>query len=457
MKKLILLFSLLAFYAQADVQLPAIIGDHMVLQQKAKVTLWGWTTNPTERVDIRVDWDTTRYMARAVLGRWAIQVATPAAGGKHEISFTTNGNSLKVKDVVFGEVWVFSGQSNMEWSGTQNLQESLDEMPNATNEDLRFFYIPKSTSNYPQDDVRAKWVICNPTDMKAFSAIGYFFGKKLNQQLKVPMGLISSNWGGTRAEVWVARDTVMKKPHFVKAIGNSVNTVGLNYNAMIAPIVNYNIAGVLWYQGESNVGQYGSYTELMNDLILNWRSAFKKNIPFYFAQIAPYSKYGDHNFGAKLREAQTENLKMENTAMVVLTDLVPDVTNIHPTIKVEVATRFANLALVKHYGQEAGPIFYPKYDRLKVEKGKIRVYFKELNGKLMTKDGADPSHLMIAGEDKVFHPAQGKIDGTSLVVSSPEVPNPVAVRYAFKNDDMPNLFSREGLPVNLFRTDNWDN
>jgi sialate O-acetylesterase len=195
----------------------------------------------------------------------------------------------------------------------------------------------------------------------------------------------------------------------------------------------------------------------MNDLILNWRSAFKKNIPFYFAQIAPYSKYGDHNFGAKLREAQTENLKMENTAMVVLTDLVPDVTNIHPTIKVEVATRFANLALVKHYGQEAGPIFYPKYDRLKVEKGKIRVYFKELNGKLMTKDGADPSHLMIAGEDKVFHPAQGKIDGTSLVVSSPEVPNPVAVRYAFKNDDMPNLFSREGLPVNLFRTDNWDN
>jgi sialate O-acetylesterase len=345
----------------------------------------------------------------------------------------------------------------MEWSGTQNLQESLDEMPNANNQDLRFFYIPKATSNYPQDDVRAKWVVCNPTDMKAFSAIGYFFGKKLNQQLKVPMGLISSNWGGTRAEVWVARDSVMKKPHFVQAIKNSLNTVGLNYNAMIAPIVNYNIAGVLWYQGESNVGQFGSYTELMNDLILNWRSAFKKNMPFYFAQIAPYSKYGENNNGAKLREAQTENLKTDNTAMVVLSDLVPDVTNIHPTIKVEVANRFANLALVKHYGQEAGPIFYPKYDRLKVEKNKIRIFFKELNGKLMTKDGAEPSHLMIAGEDKVFHPAVGKIDGTSLIVSSPAVPNPVAVRYAFKNDDMPNLFSREGLPVNLFRTDNWDN
>jgi sialate O-acetylesterase len=225
---------------------------------------------------------------------------------------------------------------------------------------------------------------------------------------------------------------------------------------MIAPIINYNIAGALWYQGESKVGQYGSYTELMNDLILSWRTSFNKNFPFYFAQIAPYDKYGDNVNGAKLREAQTNNLKLENTAMVVLTDLVPDVTNIHPTIKVEVANRFANLALVKHYGQEAGPIFYPKYDRMKVEKGKIRVYFRELNGKLVAKDG-DPSHLMIAGEDKKFYPATGKIDGSSLVVSSPDVPNPVAVRYAFKNADMPNLFSREGLPVNLFRTDDWDN
>ena len=143
--------------------------------------------------------------------------------------------------------------------------------------------------------------------------------------------------------------------------------------------------------------------------------------------------------------------------MVVLTDLVPDVSNIHPTQKIEVANRFANLALVKNYGQDVGPIFYPKYDRLKIEKNKIRIYFREIGSKLVTKDGAEPSHLMIAGEDQKFYPAKGKIDGTTLVVSSDEVPNPVAVRFAFNNTDMPNLFTKEGLPVNLFRTDNWDN
>lgn len=455
MKKLCLLFVFFAFRLQADVQLPAIIGDHMVLQQKAKVTLWGWTTNPAEEVKVTVDWDTTQYKIKSVLGHFSVQINTPKAGGNHRITFKTNGNSLVVSDVVFGEVWLFSGQSNMEWSGSQNLQESLDEMPNATNDQLRFFYIPKGTAKYPQEDVRAKWVVCNPTDMKAFSAIGYFFGKKLQAQLKVPMGLISSNWGGTRAEVWIARDSVIKKPQLVQAIKNNPSIIGMNYNAMIAPIVNYNIAGVLWYQGESNVGQNGTYAELMNDLILSWRSAFNKNFPFYFAQIAPYNKYGDNINGAKLREAQTKNLALENTAMVVLSDLVPDVSNIHPTIKVEVANRFANLALVKHYGQEAGPIFYPKYDRLKIENGKIKIYFREITSKLVSKDG-DPSHLMIAGEDRKFYPAEGKISGSVLTVSSPEVSNPVAVRYAFKNDSMPNLFSKEGLPVNLFRTDTWE-
>ena len=194
----------------------------------------------------------------------------------------------------------------------------------------------------------------------------------------------------------------------------------------------------------------------METMIASWRTAFKNNFPFYFAQIAPYNKYGENNHGAKLREAQTKNLSIEKTAMVVVSDLVPDVSNIHPTKKVEVAHRFASLALVKNYGQEAGPIFYPKYDRHRVEKGKIRIYFRELNGKLVAKDG-DPSHLMIAGEDQKFYPAQGKIDGNTLLVSAPEVPNPVAVRYSFTNDAIPNLFSREGLPVNLFRTDNWEN
>ncbi|MFM6947816.1 MAG: sialate O-acetylesterase [Aquirufa sp.] len=464
MKKFLLIIGCIIaqFSAQADVQLPAIIGDHMVLQQKSKVKLWGWTTTPSETVQVKVSWDTTHYKAIAKYGHWVLEVNTSAASENQSISISGAKNTIQISDVLIGEVWVFSGQSNMEWGGDQNLQESLDEMPNATNKSIRFFYIPKATADYPQEDVRAKWVVCNPEAMKSFSAIGYFFGKKLNEKLGVPMGLINSNWGGTPAEVWVPQDRVLNNPTLVNA-AKKLQTfewwssrAGDNYNAMIAPILNYQIAGVLWYQGESNVGQYSTYTELMNELILSWRAGFKKNFPFYFAQIAPYNNYPS-NLGAKLREAQTKNLALENTAMVVLTDLVPDVSNIHPTQKIEVANRFANLALVKNYGQDAGPIFYPKYDRLKIEKNKIRIYFKELGGKLVTKDGAEPSHLMIAGEDQKFYPAKGKIDGNTLIVSSDEVPNPVAVRYAFNNTDIPNLFTKEGLPVNLFRTDNWEN
>jgi sialate O-acetylesterase len=381
MKKYLLIISCIIaqFSALADVQLPAIIGDHMVLQQKSKVKLWGWTTNPSETVKIKVSWDTTNYKTVAKYGHWVVEINTPGASENQNIRISGSKNTIQISDVLIGEVWLFSGQSNMEWGGNQNLKETMDEMPNATNKSIRFFYIPKATADYPQEDVRAKWVVCNPEDMKSFSAIGYFFGKKINEKLGVPMGLINSNWGGTPAEVWVPQDKVLGNTKLVEA-AKKLQTfdfwssrAGDNYNAMIAPILNYQLAGVLWYQGESNVGQYSSYTELMNELILSWRAGFNKNLPFYFAQIAPYDKYPS-NLGAKLREAQTRNLALENTGMVVLTDLVPDVTNIHPTQKVEVANRFANLALVKTYGQSAGPMMYPKYDRHRIEKNTMRIY-----------------------------------------------------------------------------------
>ena len=462
MKKVLFLIGCIIaqFSANADVQLPAIIGDHMVLQQKSKVKLWGWTTNPNETVQVKVSWDTTHYKVNAKYGHWMLDVNTPAASENQSISVSGANNTIQISDVLIGEVWVFSGQSNMEWSGDQNLQETLDEMPNATNKRIRFFYIPKATADFPQEDVRAKWVVCNPEAMKSFSAIGYFFGKKLNEKLGVPMGLINSNWGGTPAEVWVPQDKVISNPTLANA-AKKLQTyewwssrAGDNYNAMIAPILNYQIAGVLWYQGESNVSQYSTYTELMNELILSWRAGFKKNVPFYFAQIAPFDKYPS-NFGAKLREAQTKNLALENTAMVVLTDLVPDVSNIHPTQKIEVANRFANLALVKYYGQVVGPIFYPKYDRFIIEKNKIRIYFREIGSKLVTKDGAEPSHLMIAGEDQKFYPAKAEIKGKKVIVSAENVLEPVAVRFAWDETAMPNFTNGAKLPASPFRTDSW--
>lgn len=463
MKKLILLigFVFTSLLAQANVQLPAILSDHMVLQQNTTVKIWGWTTEPGEIVKISVDWDTTRYQTKAQYGKWEIAIKTPKAGGNHRMTVQGNKNEISISDILFGEVWLFSGQSNMEWGGAQELKESLDEMPNATNPELRFFYIPKSVADYPQEDVRARWVVCNPADMKNFSAIGYFFGKKLNQNLHVPMGLINSNWGGTPAEVWIPRESVEANAALVanakklKTYDSWSSRIAHNYNSMITPISKFTIAGVLWYQGESNVGQWDTYTDLMNSLILSWRKAFNNNFPFYFAQIAPYSGYGGVS-GAKLREAQTNNLATEKTAMVVLSDLVPDLKNIHPTEKIAVANRFADIALVRQYGQQAGPILYPSYDRFAIEKNKIRVYFKHVSSELVVR-GDQITHIFIAGEDKIFHPAIAKLTKNTLVVSSPEVPNPIAVRYGFENAVITNIFSKEGLPMNLFRTDNWDN
>lgn len=456
---------LLAFFftcgLKAEVLLPAIIGDHMVLQQNAKVKIWGWATSPSEKVQIKTDWDTTNYQTEATYGKWSIEILTSKAGGKHQLSISSGGKTIQIKDIVFGENWLLSGQSNMEWGGAQNLKESLDEMPNANFDEIRFFYVPKIVASSPQEDVKARWVVCNPNDMKNFSAIGYFFGKKLHQELGVPVGLINSNWGGTPAEVWLPKEEISSNPDLM-ASAKKLKTYtwwssvpGDNYNAMIHPIIQYNIAGVLWYQGESNVENYSTYAQLMNRLISSWRTAFNKDIPFYFAQIAPYAGYGK-GLGALLREQQTLSLQIPNTAMVVTSDLVDNVKDIHPTLKKEVANRFANLALIKIYGKEAGPIFYPKYDRHEVQKNKIKVYFKEVADKLILKNGEQVSHLYIAGEDRKFYPATSKLEKNAMIVWSKEVPNPVAVRYAFENDAMPNVFSKEGLPLNLFRTDNWE-
>ncbi len=463
MKKRILgfLIGLLPLSLYADVMLPAIIGDHMVLQQKSKVKIWGWSTNPNELVSIKTDWDTTSYKTEARYGKWMLEVQTPNAGGKHQLAIFSEGKPVQINDIVFGENWLLSGQSNMEWSGVKNLKEALDEMPNANFDEIRFFYIPKTVSNAPQEDVKAHWVVCNPTDMKSFSAIGYFFGKKLHQTLGTPIGLISSNWGGTPAEVWAPKEEITTNPDLfanakkLKTYDWWSSLPGDNYNAMIHPIKNFNLAGVLWYQGESNVDNYSTYAQLMNRLILSWRSAFNKDLPFYFAQIAPYAGYAK-GVGALLREQQTLSLQTPNTGMVVITDLVDNIKDIHPNQKIEVANRFANMALVKVYGKEAGPTLYPKYDRHEIIKDKIRVYFKEVGDKLVLKNGSQVSHLFIAGEDHKFYPAESKLEKNAMTVWSKEVPNPVAVRYAFENDAMPNVFSKEGLPLNLFRTDQWE-
>ena len=244
--------------ASAQVRLPAIIGNNMVLQQQTRAGLWGWA-GPNEKIYITASWnrqtDSTQSNGD---GRWTTSIQTPKAGGPYSITFRAS-NTVVVDNVLIGEIWLCSGQSNMEWSAMNNNKQAMEEAPRATNKQIRFFHIPRTTSDYPQDDVKASWVVCNPEDMKRFSAVGYFFGKKLNSELNLPVGLINSSWGGTPAEVWTPAPVISSDPVLTEAAAKLGPTPwgpylpGKNYNAMIFPIRQFAIAGAIWYQGESNV------------------------------------------------------------------------------------------------------------------------------------------------------------------------------------------------------------
>jgi sialate O-acetylesterase len=349
-------------------------------------------------------------------------------------------------------------EMNMNWG----LKQYADDITNATNQDIRFFNVLKSTAAYPQEDTKGEWVVCTPEEMKKFSAVGYFFGNRLQQELHAPIGLINASWGGTPAEVWtpkefVETDTSLKRAAMTLKPSNGwpVET-GVTYNAMIYPITHFPVAGAIWYQGESNVGTYSTYQSLFTKMIGAWRKAWQKDFPFLFVQIAPYSGYGNNNNnGALLREAQSKSLGFPNTGMVVVSDLVADIKDIHPINKKDVGLRLANYALGETYAKSSTSYKSPEYKNMKLEKDKIRIYFENATTGLKTK-GTSPSEFFIAGDDKIFQPAHAKIDGNTVLVWNPNIKKPVAVRFGFSNSAMPDLYSKEGLPVNLFRTDDWD-
>ena len=442
----------------AAVRLPSILGSHMVLQQNSEVNLWGWCS-PTEKITIKTNWDTITYRTTGESSaKWIQKIKTPAAGGPYKI---TINNTTVLEDVMIGEIWLCSGQSNMEYGGDQGLKQSLEEAPNANNQNIRFFYIPKSTSDFPQENCEGSWKVCTPEEMKHFSAIGYFFGKNLQQALKIPIGLINSNWGGTPAEVWTPKQLIENDPELKTASqkltrdGRWPILPGYTFNAMINPITNFEISGTIWYQGETNTGTYSTYKQLMNTMIGSWRKAWQKNFPFYFVQIAPFSGYGNNNVCALLRETQTSCLSIPKTGMVVISDLVDNLSNIHPVNKIDVASRLANLALSDYYGKAGLNYKYPMYKAMKSEKGKITIQFDNADNGLISKDKII-SECYIAGDDRQFLPAMAKIDGNNLIVWNKTIKAPVAVRFGFSNTAIPNLFSKEGLPVSLFRTDNWE-
>lgn len=444
----------------AEVRLPAIIGSHMVLQQKSMVHLWGWC-NPNEKITINTGWDTITTLATGTSGaKWKVSLQTPAAGGPFTITIK-GGNTVVLEDVLIGEVWMCSGQSNMEMNINWGLTQYAGEVANAANASIRFFQVPKATADYPQDDTRGAWVVCTPDEMKRFSAAGYFFGRKLQQELQIPVGLINSSWGGTDTEVWTPRALVENDSMLgpaaakIKPANGWPVAPGLTYNAMIYPYTGLAIAGAIWYQGESNVGTAASYRQLFTTMITAWRQAWQKDFPFYFVQIAPYTGYGTDNIsGALLREAQTKSLSLQGTGMVLTADLVDDIKDIHPKLKKEVGVRLADYALAETYGKKNQAYKSPMYKSMKIEKDRIRIYFDNADGGLVSKKAA-PAGFFIAGDDRKFVAAQAKIEGNTLVLWNAVVKTPVAARFGFSNAAMPDVFSKAGLPLNLFRTDDW--
>ena len=461
MKRTLLITLVLSFFSMnmyGKIILPSVFADHMVLQQKSNVAIWGWS-DPGETIRIVTSWskDTVKVKADNS-SKWSTSIKTIAAGGPYSIQILGT-EKVQLNNVMLGEVWICSGQSNMEMSVNWKLINGEEDAATATNSNIRIFHVQKTGADYPQQNCLATWAVCSPETMRATSAVGYFFARELEQKLNVPVGIIVSAWGGTPAEVWIEKKHIENNPVLDKSKYNEhfdwwPGTAGTTYNSMISPIVPFGIAGAIWYQGESNCGNYPIYSLLMKTLIESWRTDFKKDFPFYFVQIAPYA-YGDNGTSEYLREQQEIASKtIPKTGMVVISDLVDDIKDIHPKNKYDVGKRLASYALSETYKQNMGQYKSPFYESMNIEKDKVRIRFTHASEGLRC-TGKSPAKFMIAGENQKFVPATAKIEGNEVIVSSKLVKAPVAVRYCFDDLTTPDIFSAYGLPVAPFRTDKW--
>jgi sialate O-acetylesterase len=445
--------------AFSQLRLPSVIASGMVLQQNDSVALWGWGYNG-DKIKITGSWNNA--VTSGVInnhGKWSIKIKTPAAGGPYTIRIAADWQDIVLNDVMIGEVWLCSGQSNMEWSYYNGARFIKEEFPVAYNKNIRFFQVPRTASDYPQDDVKAAWQVCDSNSLKGFSAVGYFFGKKLQQDINVPIGLINASWGGTPAETWTPSEIIYSNEVLKQAAAQLTEVPwgpvkpGLNYNGMIDPITKFSIAGAIWYQGEANVGTNSTYAPLLTTMIDAWRNKWNKQFPFYYVQIAPYT-YGKPYEGSLLQEQQTMVMSHPKTGMVVITDLIDSVTNIHPSDKREVGKRLANWALAETYHRNNIAYKSPALKKTEKIKDKLVLSFDNAPTGLMAKDKIITG-FFISGEKEEWVPAEAKIENDKIIVWNKKLKDPVHVRYGFGNTIIGNVFSNEGLPVIPFRTDRW--
>jgi len=495
---------LLRSLCSAEIKLPALIADGMVLQQKTNVTLWGWA-KAGEKIDINGNWAKTTYHALAdAKGEWKVSIPTPAASTTaYSIFFNGDGSYIQIKNVVFGEVWLCSGQSNMEFTMAKGrawmtgVNDYETEVAKVNNPLIRHFTVNEVASGTPKTDTKGDWQEANPTNVRTFSAIAYYYAREIFAKTGFPIGLINATWGGTPAEAWTKKEVMQADPDLKVIVDNYEKRVAGNlqvqqdyndaltkwkadtaaakqqqltppkapvkpaaiggnsapaylYNGMIAPILNYTIKGVIWYQGESNATKAWQYRKLFPAMIKGWRDDYHNpDMPFYFIQLSPH-----YTENGVIREAQLYTYQtVPHTGMVVTTDN-GDSALIHPRNKEIVGKRLALWPLSHDYGFKDIAYSGPIYRSMKAEGKQIRLNFDEVGEGLMAKDG-DLTEFTVAGADHVFHAAQAKIDGNTVVVSSQLVDKPVAVRFAYRAVPLPNFYNKAGLPATPFRTDNW--
>jgi sialate O-acetylesterase len=486
---------------RADVRLPAIISNNMVLQADMDLPIWGWAA-PGEEVSVALG--EAKASAKAdEKGNWSVKLPAQKTSANPVEMTVTGKNTIKVSNILVGEVWGGSGQSNMQWSVSASSNRD-QEIQSANHPQIRLFLVPMRLSPKPIDDLAAQWVVCTSQTVPNFSAVLYFFGREIHKTLNVPVGLIGVSWGGSRIEPWIdfARaadqpelkadvetytklwdERIAKRreslPQF-KAWLQAAEAVPAGqdipdppalppdplsqftspaamYNGMVQGLIPYALRGFLWYQGESNVGQGLHYADLMKGLINNWRRLWREpDFPFLYVQLAPFSgaNYGTGTALPEIWEAQTATLAVPNTGMAVTTDIAT-VNDIHPPNKQDVGKRLSLWALANTYGKKDLVYSGPLYDSMAVEGDKIRLKFKHTSPGLVSRDGKPLTWFSIAGDDKQFYPADAIIEGDTVVVKSPNVPKPAAVRFGWNKIAEPNLSNKAGLPASPFRTDQW--
>lgn len=466
MRKISLLCCCLAltFWSRAEVKVPAIFGDNMMLQQESKVKIWG-TAKPGSTVNIKGSWGKSSSATADKDGKWIGKLETPKAGGPYTVSLS-DGKALTIKNVLIGEVWLCGGQSNMEMPvkgfANQPVVNANEYVLQGRNSKIRLFTVKRNLQSYPVDTLGGEWFEATAESINDFSAAGYFFGLRVHQVTGLPVGLISSNYGGSPVEAWISREVLAKdyaqnhklpsssadflkpKPHY---------TPSVLFNGMINPIIGYGIRGAIWYQGESNVSDCALYEKTFPAMVADWRNRWGiGEFPLYYCQIAPYSRA----FFPEMRDVQRRCMNLiPNSGMACLLDLGEELC-IHPSQKKTTGDRLAVWALAKTYGIQGITYCGPLFESVSYEAGKATVKFSNV-GTGLTSYNKPINSFEIADSDKIFYPAQAVLgkDGT-VVLTHPAVKTPAAVRYAFKAyADYNFIYNTAGLPAASFRTDKW--